>query len=205
MRRTVDPAEFWKGPISTEGEVVMVELDGSLSSAETLWRMVLAMALKDRAWCIQYDLGHPFKLMYVTSWQVYGLVPPPDDMADVLVRAIDRLTRPRSIPGPLFTLTSSISTGRKTRSFWVRHEGELISWVASWPRRAADGPIVVFRETFPGPDPSLPRPAPLVEPSCEPPGRPESSQGTKSETATDTAGKSESEIESPGRSVRTSE
>ena len=53
MRTIIDPLEFWTGAASSDDGQAMVELDGSLSSAETLWRMVLAMALEDHAWCIQ--------------------------------------------------------------------------------------------------------------------------------------------------------
>jgi len=159
MPRVVDLLELWKHAEESEDGSVVLQLDHSVSSAEALWRMVLAMALKDRAWCIQYDLGHPLTLMYVTSWQVYGLMPPPDDMADLLVRAIDRVTRPLSIWGRCIAILHRWRAGRVTRSFWLNHDGEWISWVASWPRRASDGPIVAFRETYPGPDPSLPVPS----------------------------------------------
>jgi hypothetical protein len=154
MRTVIDPMDWSKHTVPSEYGPV-VELDGSLSSAETLWRMVVAMASKDRAWCIQYDVNHPLRLMYVTSWQVYGLVPPPDEMADLIVRAIDRVTRPRSIWRQVLLRTVLNRAGRGTRSFWVKHEEALIRWVASWPRRASDGPVLLFRETYPGPDPSL--------------------------------------------------
>jgi hypothetical protein len=140
---------------SPDDELAMVEWDGSLSSAEALWRMVLAMALKDHAWCIQYDVKHPARLIYITEWQVYGLVPPPDELADLLVRAIDRITRPRSFVARLLTRATSRSANRVTRSFWVKHEETLIPWVATWPHRASDGPVVIFRENYPGPDPSV--------------------------------------------------
>jgi hypothetical protein len=79
MRRIIETTELSKCAVPSDDGSVMIELDGSLSSAEALWRMVLAMAMMDHAWCIQYDVKHPLRLMYVTSTQVYGLVPPPDE------------------------------------------------------------------------------------------------------------------------------
>jgi hypothetical protein len=156
MPRIVDLAELMKRAPTSEDGFPFIECDGTVVSAETLWGMVLAMALKDGAWCIQYDIRHPQRLMYVTTGVMYGLMPPPDHMADLLVRAIDRITRPTSILGRLLSGARSLRSRRTTRSFLVKYGDELIPWVASWPRQAADGPIVVFRETYPGPDPSVP-------------------------------------------------
>jgi hypothetical protein len=155
MWRVIDTAELWKHAAAGEEGSVFVEMDGSISSAGGLWRMVLAMAMNDHAWCIQYDVNHPLRLMYVTSRQVYGLVPPPDEMADNLVRTIDRVTRSPDLFDRIFSAARSCWSRRVTRSFCVRQEGEAVPWVASWPRRASDGPIVLFRETYPGPDPSV--------------------------------------------------
>jgi hypothetical protein len=155
MRTIVDPMGFSRSALPSDAESVMVELDGSLSSAESLWRMVLAMAQKDHAWCIQYDVNHPARLIYVTEWQVFGLVPPPDEMAEVLVRAIDQITRPKSFMTRVVSRVRSLWANRVTRSVWVKHDQELVPWVASWPRRASNGPVVLFRETYPGPDPDF--------------------------------------------------
>jgi hypothetical protein len=154
MSRVIETIEFWKHAAPSSGGLVILELDGSLSSVETLWRMVLGMAMKDRAWCIHYDVKHPLRLLYVTSCSVYGLVPPPDDMAEAVVRAIDRVTRPTFAIGQLFSRFRAFIEGRVTRSFAVKYEGETVGWVASWPRRASCGPVVVFRESYPGWDPS---------------------------------------------------
>src|SRR5262245_13285789 len=99
MRRIIECMDVRQHVVEAVDGSVVVELDGSVSSACSLWQMVLAMAMKDRAWCIQYDVHHPLRLLYVTSCSVYGLVPPPDEMAQAMVRAIDRITMPTSAVG----------------------------------------------------------------------------------------------------------
>ena len=154
MRRVIETDEFWNHSMQADDGAVMVELDGSPSSVEVLWRMVLGMAMKDRAWCIQYDINHPLRLLNVTSRSVYGLVPPPDEMAELMVHAIDRVTKSTSAFAQLLSTIRLLFSGRITRSFLVTHDGETAAWVVSWPRCANDGPVVLFRETYPGPDQS---------------------------------------------------
>ena len=153
MRRVIDTTEFWKLlPPASDDKIGTLEFDGTVSSVETLWRMVLGMAMKDHTWCILYDVNHPARLIDVVERNVYQLLPPPDECAGLMVHAIDRLTRSTGIVGSTFSWLRSLVGDRITRTVWVKYEGAIASWVASWPQKASDGPIVLFRESYPGPD-----------------------------------------------------
>jgi len=158
MPRIIDISDFDDRVCEREGTFVRIKMDGSVASGEAIWRMVLLMATKERAWCIRYDLGHPWRLVYCTSCTLYSLLPPPDETADVLVRSIDSLTRPKSLFGRMLADIRKLFGGRVTRSFWTLLGTQRIQWAASWPQRASDGAIVLFRGAYAGWDPSVPEP-----------------------------------------------
>lgn len=158
MPRLIDISNIDDRICEREGTFVRIKLDSSLASGEALWRMVLLMATKERALYIRYDVNQPDRLTYFTSCRVYSLFPPPDEMADVLIRSIDKMTRTKLIFGQMFADIRRQFGGRISRSFWTSVDDQRTPWTASWPTRASDGAIVIFRGTYPGWDPSVPEP-----------------------------------------------
>jgi hypothetical protein len=152
VRRHLDLSDIWRRTGLDKKETLLVEMAGTAQTAELFWSLVIGMAMKDGAWCVRYHLQGGDRtccLNYFLDWVGYGLVPPPDEMAELLIRGLDRLTRPRGATGLLASLRSHFG-GRVTRAFDVTYGPRRDSWVASWPGRATDGAIVLFRERVAG-------------------------------------------------------
>lgn len=148
MRRHLDLTDIWRRTGLDKKDTLPLEIDGRTETAELFWSLVIGMAMKDGAWCVRYHLRDGDRtcvLNYFTDWAGYELIPPPNEMAELLIRSLHSLTCPRGPAGVLAWLRT-LFNGRITRVFDVAYDGHRVSWVASSPARASDGAIVLFRE-----------------------------------------------------------
>jgi hypothetical protein len=152
MRRHLDLTDIWQQAGIDESGLFELDMERPNRTAEVFWSLVIGMAMKDGAWCLRYHLNDGDRtgiLNYFMDWAGYGLIPPPDDWADTMIRGLRRLTCPW-VPSRLFAWLLGLCGRRATRVFDVTHGGQRVTWVANWPARAKDGTIVLFRENVAG-------------------------------------------------------
>ncbi|HEX4608936.1 MAG TPA: hypothetical protein VH092_12085 [Urbifossiella sp.] len=80
-------------PPSGEGGSMLVEFGLGRDESDRLWRMVLAMAVRDRALSVHYRPWRPpdGELCYLVSGVCYQLVPPPPALARQVAAAAGAL------------------------------------------------------------------------------------------------------------------
>jgi hypothetical protein len=138
---------------------IELEITGTKEDADRLWRMIVAMGIRDHASSIHYQpyaFGHA--LYYIVDWVQYGLVTPPEEFAKTLVESIKMaLTKAQ---GNSFTkmLKRLIRSRVVHATIDFVAEQETTTWdVVAWSGNDSSG--AAFYRVSPIPNHSKPLPA----------------------------------------------